>query len=147
MRTFILLLALCAIASTLPLRQIMSDLQDEPHYSDPFKRKDSAGKDIEPGCTGDDIVSIYGDAYAACMPKPYDDKDPTKCYGDTPPGNTAVPAPIYNDGGTIRCGLVCSGRTIGNCAPEATCREAEGTGVGFCFYKNTYKYPPSTKIN
>merc|ERR1712194_926793 len=142
MRTFILLLALCAIANSTSLRQIMSSFQVNTHYKSPFPK---SYYHMPGRCTGSNETSVpihfvSEGGYSACMPTPVGSDN--LCPGDTPLGNTAVPAPIFNykDPKTkeisVRCGLVCTGRAIGICALGAECVIATGTAVGYCVYKD-----------
>merc|ERR1712183_160363 len=118
MKIIILILALSAIASTAPLRQIMSNLQVSTHYEDPFNSSH------KPSCTGsDEEPRTYPGItdFWACMPGAIGPQN--ECYGDYPPGSTAVPAPLYtdNDDGKIRCVQVCSGRALWICGGRAEC--------------------------
>merc|ERR1712183_288176 len=142
MRTFILLLALCAIASATPLRQIMTNFSKATHYKQPAPSGEPESKDYHE-CTGynegtlaQNIDGLYPE-YWACMPEPIGDDG--ICPGDYPMGNTTVPAPVYkgkNDKKkeAIYCALVCQGRAIGICAPGAECVTPAGMAVGICAY-------------
>merc|ERR1712087_69063 len=148
MRIFILLLALCAIANTTPLRQIMTNFQVPQHYQKPQFRSPDRAICYSAGSKETDVlVWLFADhQYGACMSVPYDDQK-SKCVTGAPPGNTAIPAAIYNKDCQILCGLVCSGRALGMCAPGSECMVPAGQTVGYCFYHNTRQPHTSDAIS
>ena len=135
----VLLIATVAAVENVRLDSRMLNLQQSYHYEDPFYSTH------KPHCTGaqEKIVTYAGlDDYYACMPASFGDfrKKAGQCYQDFPVGTTATPMGIfYDEEGTQRCALVCSGIATGFCPHGAECMIIPGVAqaqVGVCLFKD-----------